>query len=109
MLSEATRFIMLLFYIGILFIANYFAFGEFLPPATGKGLWFYSGIACILLGNLLVTPFYTKPVDAISYSVIAIIAIYSVNKVSEWKYFELLIFSISLIYFISVIIISFFK
>lgn len=55
------------------------AFGFWFPPTSEKGLWFYSGLAAILLGNLLVTPFFTKPVDAIAYAVAALITLLAVN------------------------------
>jgi len=54
------------------------ALGSWVPPTSEKGLWFYSGLAAVLLGSLLITPFYTKPVDAISYSVAALVALLAV-------------------------------
>ena len=105
--KQGTRSIVLIIYVLILFCANYLAFGRLLPPTTAKGLWFYSGLASILLGNLLVTPFFTKPVDAISYSVVAGIAVYSVNTWSDWMFFDKVLFIISLIFCFIVICVSF--
>jgi DNA helicase HerA-like ATPase len=66
-------------YVLCLFGVSKIALGSWVPTTTEKGLWFYSGLAALLLGNLLVTPFFTKPVDTISYGVAAIIALLAVN------------------------------
>lgn len=78
-LSQPVRLLILSIYVGLLFAVSFLSFGSALPPTTEKGLWFYSGLAAILLGNLIVTPFYSKPADAISYTVAALIAMLSVN------------------------------
>lgn len=85
-LSQRARLVILLLYIAALFIASKAALGTWLPPVNEKGLWFYSGLAAILLGNLLVTPFFTKPADAISNAVAAIIALLAVNVWSVQQY-----------------------
>jgi hypothetical protein len=36
-----------------------------------SGLWFYAAVAHLLLGTLLLSPYFTKPVDAVSDAVIA--------------------------------------
>jgi adenylylsulfate kinase-like enzyme len=46
-----------------------------MPPTSDKGLWFYSALAALLLGNLILSPFFTKPADAISYAVTGIVAL----------------------------------
>lgn len=105
--KQGTRSIVLVIYVIVLFCANYLAFGSILPPTTAKGLWFYSGLASVLLGNLLVTPFFTKPVDAISYSVVAGIALYSVNAWSNWMLFDKVLFVLSLAFCFSILCVSF--
>lgn len=105
--KQRTRLGALVIYINILFIANYVAFHQVLPPNGAKGLWFYSGFASILLGNLLVTPFFTKPVDAISYSVAAVIALYSVLNWAEWQLFDKIFFVAALCFFFFILFISF--
>ncbi len=77
--SQRTRLIILVLYVIGLFGASKLALGSWLPPTSQKGLWFYSGLAALLLGNLLVTPFYTKPADAISYAVAGVIGLLAVN------------------------------
>lgn len=84
--SQPIRLLILITYVSALFLASKLALGSWLPPSTEKGLWFYSGIAAVLLGNLLVTPFYHKPADAISYAVAAAIGLLAVNLPSQREY-----------------------
>ncbi|MGF1672049.1 MAG: hypothetical protein ACFCU6_16515 [Balneolaceae bacterium] len=95
---QGARLIFLLIYVGALFFVNWLAFGTWLPLSGEKGLWFYSSAASIILGNLIVTPFYTKPVDALSYSVLAAIAIYIVNDLEAWGSIDKTVFYTALIF-----------
>ncbi len=85
-LTQFIRLLILITYVILLFVASKLAFDSWLPPTTEKGLWFYSGLAALLLGNLLVTPFFTKPVDAISNAVAAIVALLAVNIWAPGKF-----------------------
>jgi len=105
--KQQNRVIILIIYVGFLLLTNFLAFGQLMPPNGSKGLWFYSGFASILLGNLLVTPLYIKPVDAISYSVLALISLYLVNDLENWLYIEKIIFYSVTIFFIFIILSSF--
>ena len=78
-INQRARLAILLAYIALLFLACKIALGAWIPPTSAKGLWFYSGLAALLLGNLLVTPFFTKPADALSYSVAGIVGLLAVN------------------------------
>ncbi len=73
---QSVRLLYLALYLAILFVMNRLAFGQWLPLATERGLWFYSGAAALILGSLLVTPFFTSPANAISYLVAALIAVF---------------------------------
>jgi hypothetical protein len=75
--SQPIRLLYLLIYLSFLFVMNRLAFGQLLPLTTPKGLWFYSGAAALILGSLLVTPFFTSPANAISYLVAALIAVFA--------------------------------
>jgi uncharacterized protein len=77
--SQRVRLGVLLAYIGCLFLASRIALGAWVPPTSDKGLWFYSALAALLLGNLILSPFFTKPADAISYAVTGIIALLATN------------------------------
>jgi hypothetical protein len=105
--NQKTRALIFLLYIFVLFIANYIAFGNILPSSGGEGLWFYTGFASILLGSLLVTPFFTKPVDAISYSAVAIIALLLLNSWESWSAIDRFTFMGAFIYSFFVLIIAF--
>lgn len=73
---QSLRLLYLGLYLAFLFSMNRMAFGQWLPLTTEKGLWFYSGAAALILGSLLITPFFTSPANAISYLVAAIIAVF---------------------------------
>ncbi|WP_234567678.1 helicase HerA domain-containing protein [Rhodohalobacter sp. 614A] len=83
--SQLTRGFVVLFYFILILVVNYFLFGNILPPTGEKGLWFYAGLASLILNNQLVTPFFNKPVDSISYSVAALIGIFLVNDWANWS------------------------
>jgi hypothetical protein len=51
-----------------------FVQGQFLPPADLGGLWFYAGVAALLLGAFLQEPFYGTPADALLNGVALAIA-----------------------------------
>jgi hypothetical protein len=73
--SQPVRLLYLVIYLVFLFGMNRLAFGQWLPLTDSKGLWFYSGAAALILGSLLVTPFFTSPANAISYLVAALIVV----------------------------------
>src|SRR6266542_6919695 len=78
-IGQRGRLAILMAYLGGLFIASWGALGTWIPPTSEKGIWFYAALAALLLGSLLVTPFFTKPADAISYAVAAIVALLAAN------------------------------
>lgn len=78
-IGQRGRLAILIVYLFGLFIASWSALGTWLPPTSERGLWFYAALAALLLGSLLVTPFFTKPADAISYGVAAAVALLAVN------------------------------
>lgn len=73
--TQPVRLLFLFVYLVFLISMNRLGFGQWLPSTDPKGLWFYSGAAALILGSLLVTPFFTSPANAISYLVAALIAI----------------------------------
>src|SRR5690348_14959811 len=78
-LSQKVRVIILLIYAAALFCVCRYLFGAWLPPSTEKGLWLYASLANILLGNLLLSPYFTKPAGAVSDAVVAGLALPGVH------------------------------
>ncbi len=78
-IGQRGRLIILLLYVLGLLIASWASIGSVIPPTSERGIWFYSALAALLLGSLLVTPFFTKPVDAISYGVASLITLLAAN------------------------------
>jgi hypothetical protein len=91
--NQKGRVIALFLYLFLLLLVSKYVLGAWLPPATGgKAVWFYTGLISLLLGNHLVTPYFSKPVDAISYSVAAIAAMYGAEELATWQPTEKFVF-----------------
>lgn len=102
------RAFFLLLYLVLLFAVSKYAFGEWFPPASGgKAVWFYTGLASLLLGNHLVTPYFSKPVDAISYAVASAAALLGAENLAKWGQIETTAFYIVMDYCAFVLIVSF--
>lgn len=78
-MTQPRRLLHLVLYLAILFLANYLAFGQWLPLTDNRGLWFFGGLAALIIGSLIVTPFFVSPANAISYSVAALVAVQSLR------------------------------
>lgn len=78
-IGQRGRLVILILYLAGLLIASWAALGSPIPPVSERGIWFYSALGALLLGNLLVTPFFTKPADAIAYGVTALVAMLAAN------------------------------
>ena len=82
-LGQRGRLVVLFVYVALLLVASKLALGGWLPPSSEKGLWFYAGLAALLLGNLIITPFFTRPADSISYAVSGLVAMLAANIVDD--------------------------
>lgn len=82
-ISQPRRLIHLIIYISFLFLANYLAFGQWIPFTDNRGLWFFGGLAALIIGSLIVTPFFTSPANAISYAVTALIEVYTLKPINN--------------------------
>jgi hypothetical protein len=69
----------------IVLLACWYLFGVFYPPIGEKGFWGYSALLAVLIGSKLVTPFYVKPADAISYAVPAFVSLMLINDWGNWS------------------------
>lgn len=101
-ISQPRRLLHLFLYLCVLFVVNYFAFGQWVPLTDQRGLWFFGGLAALLIGSLIVTPFFTSPANAISYATAALVAVVSLKPLES----NLTPLFISVVGFCSLIIIS---
>lgn len=74
-ISQRSRLVIFLLYIVGLLGASWLANGSIAPPLGTEGFWFYSTLPALLLVVLLVTPFFSRPVDSLSYAIAALIAL----------------------------------
>jgi hypothetical protein len=84
-LTQPQRLASLVIDLIIVATACWYLFGTFYPPEGDKGFWGYSALLAVLVGSKLVTPFYVKPADAISYSVPAFISLMLINDWAHWS------------------------
>jgi hypothetical protein len=85
LLTQPQRLAALMVDIAVVAVACQFLFGAPYPPLGDKGFWAYSALLAVLVGSRLVTPFYVKPVDAISYAVPAFVSLMLVNAWDSWS------------------------
>jgi len=97
-LKQSTRLFILLSDIFILSLASFLSFNQWIPPTGIKGFWFYAAVLSLLLGSRLITPFFHKPADVISYSIPALIALFLVNNWSYWDSAERIVFVLAIVY-----------
>jgi hypothetical protein len=69
-------------YIGLLLGVSLIATGT-LPPTDTKGLWFYSGLAALILGDLIVTPLFVRPADSIAYTISGLSVLIGINPANS--------------------------
>lgn len=84
-LSQKERVVSLGIDLLILFIICALAFGKPYPPIGDTGFWFYTALLSILVGSKIVTPFYVKPIDAVSYAVPAFVSLMLINNWTSWS------------------------
>jgi hypothetical protein len=94
--GQRSRLWMLVGYVAALVVVSRVALGSWFPPFTQQGLWFYSGLSAIVLGSLLLTPYFSKPADTISYVVAGLLGLLSVNpwRVEPSNQFDCTLWSI---------------
>lgn len=101
--SQARRTSYLIIYLAFLALANRIGFAQWLPEQGERGLWFVAGASALLLGNLLITPFFTSPANAIAYAttVLSSVAILGPPEPAQWQ----TILHISFVAFLSIVIV----
>jgi len=101
-IGQRGRLIILVLYLVGLLVASRAAMGSWIPPVSERGIWFYAALAALLLGSLLVTPFFTNPANAISYAVASLVALLPVNawSASNSNGFDRFTWSAAMLYII---------
>src|ERR1051326_4390641 len=94
-LSQPTRLVIFAIYVGVLISASFLALGTW-PPLSAKGLWFYTGIVSLILSNLLTTPFFTTPQDAVADVLVAAFALVAASEWKTWQPNEKAVFIIAI-------------
>src|ERR1700684_3929489 len=84
-LTQPQRLCALVIASALVAVACFFLFGAPYPPLGDKGFWAYSALLAVLVGSRLVTPYYVKPVDAISYAVPAFVSLMLIDAWDRWS------------------------
>jgi hypothetical protein len=79
------RVVALIVYCMVLLAIQYWVVEPHLPPSTIKGLWFYAGIASLLLGSRLLNPYFTPPGDAAVNAFVSSVSILAAWEVAHEK------------------------
>jgi uncharacterized protein len=74
--TQRARTFWLLVYTAAIPAANWLLTGSWLPPVAPEGLWFYTAAVSLLLGDLVVSPYYVGPKDTLSVAVPAVVALW---------------------------------
>lgn len=107
-LNQQTRVLILGIYLGFLFIISKLAFGVWLPPSSEKGMWFYAGMASLVLGYLLNNPHFAPPKDVFTYAVAALISIITLGVFQNQQRFgfDYFLWQSIILYSILILVIS---
>jgi len=104
-INQKERLLINIINIALLFCTNYFLLGTFIPQFNNNGLWFLCCFLNIILANQLLTPYFTKPVDSISFSVTCLVSIIMIKSETTWNILSLFSYIFIIIY-TTIIIIS---
>lgn len=82
-LGQQSRLVVLLLNLVFLLSISRIVFNSWLPPTSEKGVWFYAGLASLLIGYLLSNPYFPTPKDVFSYSISALISIIALGTIQD--------------------------
>jgi len=102
-LTQPQRLVALFVDLIVVACACWFLFRIPYPPLGDKGFWAYSSILAVLVGSKLVTPFYVKPIDAISYAIPALVSLMLINGWHQWSADQRWTFSLAASFSVAVI------
>src|SRR5688500_16888328 len=109
-LGQGTRLVVLAIYVVALLLVSEVATGDLIPDASStSGLWLYGGLLALLLGDVVVTPYFAKPGDSLSYAVTALIPLLAADVVQNEDRvgFERILWGAAIVYALAVLSASF--
>lgn len=75
---QSVRLGFIVLYLAMLWAGHALLFRSPIPyPDQDRSAWFYSGLLALLLGDLLLEPYFTSPKDSVSNSIAALVQIVS--------------------------------
>jgi hypothetical protein len=78
-LAQPARLAIAIGYFAALLLLSQFVHGQPLPPFGLDGLWFYAAFAALVLGQLLLEPYFATPANAIANGVALLFAVVSTS------------------------------
>lgn len=78
--SQAVRAAWAIFYGMALLIVNLQVTGSWFPPPKGEGLWFYTAAVSLIMGDLIIHPYFAVPKDALAIAIPSAIALWFVTQ-----------------------------
>lgn len=74
-MTQQRRVVVAIAYAGLFVGLNFFLFGSVVPPFGPEGVWFYSGLAILLLATALQEPFHTTPAQCIGNALALVLVV----------------------------------
>jgi len=74
-LTQVERTVILLVYVVVLLGVNWALTGRPVPSTGPRSVWLFGALAWLVLGNLLLQPYFTKPADAAANALAGFIAV----------------------------------
>jgi hypothetical protein len=85
-LSAPLRLIIMVGYVAAISLVSHSLFGQWLPTPGAKSIWYYSGIFALLLGELLLEPYFTSPTSAISNAIAVLVEVGGILVIAPTSY-----------------------
>lgn len=79
-LTQRQRLIVLAVTLAGLLVTSLVVEGRLFPPLGSSGLWFYAACLSLLLGDLVLEPWYTRPADALANASAVLLASLTVSR-----------------------------
>ncbi|MEQ9825254.1 MAG: DUF87 domain-containing protein [Puniceicoccaceae bacterium] len=96
--NPKARLAILLIYLGLLVVANWIAFEQWLPHTDGRSLWLAAGLFSLLLSSFLVTPYFERPANYIASASASFVAVWLVIDWDKFSSLEQFLSVVLLVY-----------